>query len=200
MANVLNRTTRLYIESANTPDFPIVDWIHDPDLSQVTGFDSIYWIITGDIVTLMTPAQRAAVDAAILEANRDATVSNVDQVEDLIRAIILVLLDEINILRSVAIHPISSITRSGTTGTATTFVAHGLTTGDTITILGATLAAYNKTTTITVTGASTFTYSVTGSPTSPAAGSLYYIEGTPVVTHQRTLAQVRTSIRSRLGS
>ncbi|MDH3450925.1 MAG: hypothetical protein OEN20_00790 [Gammaproteobacteria bacterium] len=63
MAAVLNRTTRQYIQFANTPDYPTVDWIINPDLSAVVGFDSKYWIITGDIVTLMDQASRDAVDA-----------------------------------------------------------------------------------------------------------------------------------------
>ena len=62
--DVLNRTTKAYRRSVNTPDFPTVDWIHSPDMSAVTGWDSKYWIITGDIVTLMDLAARDAVDAA----------------------------------------------------------------------------------------------------------------------------------------
>lgn len=36
MADVLNRITREFIQSANTPDYPVADWIHNPDLSAVT--------------------------------------------------------------------------------------------------------------------------------------------------------------------
>ena len=79
MSAVLNRTTKQFIPSANTPDFPVIDWIINPDLSAVGGFPSRYWIITGDIVTLMTPAERAAVDLAISDAetlaNRAAAVA-----------------------------------------------------------------------------------------------------------------------------
>lgn len=64
-------------------------------------------------------------------------------------------------------HPITSLTRSSTTATATTGAPHGLTTGDEVTVAGATAAAYNVTAAITVTGASTFTYTVAGSPTTP---------------------------------
>ena len=76
MAHVLHRTSKQYLESVNTPDYPTVDWIRGPDLSAVTGFASKYWIVNGDVVTLMSPAQRATVDsdeaAAIAAANAAA--------------------------------------------------------------------------------------------------------------------------------
>lgn len=100
MASVLHRTTRQYIPSANTPDYSVIDWIINPDLSAVVGFETKYWIITGDIVTLMDAAARDAVDAAELEASRDATVAELDQIEALLRAFAGVLKDEINILRA----------------------------------------------------------------------------------------------------
>jgi len=100
MAVVLNRVTKELINSANTPEFPIVDWIINPDLSAVTGFPSKYWIITGDVITLMSQAERDAVDAAIVSARRDGTVTTFDEVEDVMRAFARVLLDEINILRT----------------------------------------------------------------------------------------------------
>jgi hypothetical protein len=75
MAAVLHRTTKQYLPSANTPDYPTQDWIHNPDLSGVIGFDSRYWIITGDVVTLMSQAQRDALNASLLAAARDALVN-----------------------------------------------------------------------------------------------------------------------------
>ena len=67
MADVLNRTTKQYLQSVNTPSFSEVDWIINPDLSLVLPQEpnSIYWNITGDIVTEMTPAEKAVVNAAI---------------------------------------------------------------------------------------------------------------------------------------
>lgn len=59
---------------------------------------------------------------------------------------------------------ISSLTRSGTTATATTAAAHGLTTATAYTIAGANQSAYNGSKTITVTGTTTFTYTVTVTP------------------------------------
>lgn len=96
MAAVLNRTTRQYIPSANTPDYPAADWIINPDLSAVVGFDARYWIITGDVVTLMDAAARAALDAANLTAARDAVAAELDRVESVMRAFALILVDELN--------------------------------------------------------------------------------------------------------
>ena len=100
MANVLNRTTKQFLVSVNTPDFPVGQWIIEPDLSAVAGFSSIYWIITGDMVTLMSQPERDAVDAANLVAQRDSAVSAVDDLENLTRAVVLVIKDEINLLRA----------------------------------------------------------------------------------------------------
>ena len=63
MAAVLNRTTKEYRPSANTPDFPVAEWIINPDLTAVAGQPIKYWIITGDVVTLASPAQQAVIDA-----------------------------------------------------------------------------------------------------------------------------------------
>jgi hypothetical protein len=70
--------------------------------------------------------------------------------------------------------PVSSITRASNTATVTTSSAHGLVTGNTISMTGATQPEYNITTAITVTGATTFTYTVTGAPATPATGSPSY--------------------------
>lgn len=69
----------------------------------------------------------------------------------------------------------ASITRASTTATLTTVLAHGLTTGDSVTISGATAPEYNGTFTVTVTGATTFTYTVTGTPTSPDPSTNIYV-------------------------
>ena len=100
MANVLYRTTKEYRTSVNTPDFPIIDWIIDPDVSAVAGWDTKYWVITGDLVTLMDQAARDAVDAQELSDARDNTADIFDSVESYERAFALVVLDEINTLRA----------------------------------------------------------------------------------------------------
>lgn len=67
---------------------------------------------------------------------------------------------------------ISSITRSSSTATVTTAAAHGYTTGQRVTVSGVDQADYNGTFEITVTGAAAFTYTVSGTPTTPATGSM----------------------------
>ena len=66
---------------------------------------------------------------------------------------------------------ISSITRGGTgnlTATLTTALAHGLITGNRVTISGATPSQFNGTYAITVTGATTFTYVMASAPANNA--------------------------------
>ena len=67
---------------------------------------------------------------------------------------------------------VSSITRSSQTATVTTSGAHGLTSGDTVLINGAVETQYNGTFEITVLSTTTFTYTVSGSPSTPAAGTI----------------------------
>lgn len=67
------------------------------------------------------------------------------------------------------------LTSASTTATVT-HAAHGLDTGDSITIYGATQPEYNGTYTITVTGVNTFTYTFAGSGTTPATGTIYYVK------------------------
>jgi hypothetical protein len=62
MANVLNRVTKEYRASVNTPDFPVSQWIINPNLAAVAGFPSQYWTITGDAVTLQNAAERDVTD------------------------------------------------------------------------------------------------------------------------------------------
>ena len=67
---------------------------------------------------------------------------------------------------------ISSITRGGTgnlTATMTTAVAHGLVTGNTITVASAVPAEFNGTYRVTVTGATTLTYTMATAPSGDAS-------------------------------
>lgn len=75
-------------------------------------------------------------------------------------------------MSTVARIAVASITRAASTATVTTTLAHGYTTGNSITISGADQAEYNGTFTITVTGATTFTYTVAGTPATPATGTI----------------------------
>lgn len=67
---------------------------------------------------------------------------------------------------------LTTLTSSAGVATATSSVAHGFTTGDSIVLAGATQTQYNGTFTITVTGTTTFTYTVAGSPATPATGTI----------------------------
>lgn len=69
--------------------------------------------------------------------------------------------------------PVTSITRSGTTATVTMTNPHGLASNVPVTIAGAVETDYNVTdAVIQVTGIDTFTYQVSGSPASPATGTI----------------------------
>jgi hypothetical protein len=75
MPGFLNRTTKQYVPRGNTPDFPVEDWIKHPDMTAVEQSPGIfvpdrYWIITGDIVTLMDQAARDAEDAALADEQK----------------------------------------------------------------------------------------------------------------------------------
>ena len=69
------------------------------------------------------------------------------------------------------IRSISSLTRSGSTATAVS-TAHGFINGQQATIAGAAQAEYNGLFFITVVDANTFTYTVTGTPATPATGTV----------------------------
>lgn len=66
---------------------------------------------------------------------------------------------------------LTSLTSSGTVATATK-AGHGFTSGQYVTIAGATPAGYNGTFPVTVTGANTFTYAVISGLGTPATGTI----------------------------
>jgi len=103
MANVLNRVTRRFIKSANTPDYPVNEWIINPDMSAVINQPNRYWIITGDVVTLMDQAARDTVDANILTAADLAdkvTEKKVFVNRKSMKALLTIIMGEFNILRA----------------------------------------------------------------------------------------------------
>ena len=67
---------------------------------------------------------------------------------------------------------VSTLTRIGTTATATTASDHNLASGMSVVMAGAVETDYNGTVVITVTGLNTFTYEVVGSPSTPATGTI----------------------------
>lgn len=110
-----------------------------------------YWI-----QNYITPTKRYWVHAGLQKVFADDGVTRTDLTK----------------LSTVAI---STITYATTTATLTTSAAHGLTTGNSVTIWGAYPSNYNGTFTITVTGATTFTYVMTSAPTSNASPVGYLI-------------------------
>lgn len=72
-----------------------------------------------------------------------------------------------------ALASVTSITRSGATATVTTGVAHNLVTGNKVVIRGANEPEYNGgSKVVTVTSTTTFTYTVSGTPATPATGTI----------------------------
>jgi hypothetical protein len=88
---------------------------------------------------------------------------------------------------------IASITATGTTATLTTSSAHGLNTGDTITVSGATPAAYNGTFTFTKLTSTTGTYTTLTAP-----GGAASVVGSYTAT-TATYAQLEESNDIKLG-
>ena len=98
MPNYVHRTTKQYLQSWSPNDLPepLANYIENPDLSNVVGVPSLYWVITGDVITEMSQAEKDAVDDALLQAGRDDTANRAAEPEDIIRALALTLLDELN--------------------------------------------------------------------------------------------------------
>lgn len=55
MANVLNKITKQYLKSVNTPNYPIEEWIINPVLPNC---DKKYYVIEDDIVREMTQLEK----------------------------------------------------------------------------------------------------------------------------------------------
>ena len=66
MATVLNRTTFELRKSVNTPDFPVAEWVINPDLTAVSAQPVRYWKIVGNTVVVMNAAEMAVADTNAL--------------------------------------------------------------------------------------------------------------------------------------
>lgn len=103
MADVIHRTTLEFRPSVNTLEFPEPTWKHNPSMSAVASVPSRYWKAPADWNPVgagpveMTPGEKATVDANALTARRDAEVAPLDNVETLLRAFMLIVLDEFNL-------------------------------------------------------------------------------------------------------
>lgn len=101
MALYIHRTTFQRLPStspASLPE-PEANYVMDPDETAIAGQPSKYWILTGDVFTLMDQAARDAVDAAEETASLDAIADELDQTRSIMKAFAEVVLDEINTLR-----------------------------------------------------------------------------------------------------
>lgn len=101
----LHRTDIRLLNSVAEADLlePVINYIEEPDLSAVVGQPTKYWIVTGDIITLMDQAARDAVDAAIdaaeLQVQRAEAISRTD-LDITTRETVEALLFEINKLNT----------------------------------------------------------------------------------------------------
>ena len=103
MADVLNRTTKEYRRSVNTPDYPAGTWIINPNLSAVVGVDRKYWQINGDSVSEMSQAEKDAVDAAEEAARitdlKQRLKDRFNQIDDNTKALGLLIFDMYHLVR-----------------------------------------------------------------------------------------------------
>ena len=97
MPNVLHRTTFEYRSSVDLSELPepVGNYVVGPDLGPVAGEPSRYWILTGDVLSVMDAGAKAVVDAAIaaalVTANRTTVKATVDATDALaveVRALI----------------------------------------------------------------------------------------------------------------
>jgi len=109
MGDYLHRTTKVYRRSISPNELPepLANYIEDPDLSAVVGVSSMYWIITGDVITEMSQGEKDVVDAALLSAARDAEIqAEIAALESTMRQLVKLIVSELNILRAVCKPPL----------------------------------------------------------------------------------------------
>lgn len=135
-----------------------------------TGNEAIYVNIASGTMTISiigggsTPSIRTA--GATVTVQNAVTVKVTAKDADTAAAI-----QSARVLLQAASGTTVTITRSGSTATVA-HTAHGKTTGDKVVIAGANQGEYNKLATITVTNANEYTYSVSGTPATPATGTI----------------------------
>jgi len=78
MANVLNRITKEYRVSVNTPDYSESEWVINPNLSAVKDLPVSHWIIDGDEVRPPNEAESAIIDAEVLSLQKQVALAEVD--------------------------------------------------------------------------------------------------------------------------
>ena len=99
MADVIHRTTLQFLPSANTPLYPEPEWKHNPDMTQVVGVARRFWKWDAGTERPIpqTAGEQAATIAAALDAQRDAALAaQVDNVEDVLRQVVVLFVAEFN--------------------------------------------------------------------------------------------------------
>ena len=110
MAHVFNRTTGQFLQSVNTPDFDVADWVLNPDLVATVGQPVKYWFIPGttnpegqEIIGVVDAAAQAVIDADLTAARivsqKDGAKNEFD-VQRVLPALAELLVDEFNNLRT----------------------------------------------------------------------------------------------------
>jgi hypothetical protein len=98
MASLVNTSTLAIVRSVNTPEFT-APWtvISEANAATWSAIPVRYRKWVTDHVEEMTAGEKTAVDAALLAASRDAVAAQLDSVEDVLRAFMLTVLDELNL-------------------------------------------------------------------------------------------------------
>lgn len=98
--DALHRTTLDFYPLVNPEYFPASTYVLNPDMSPVAGVPKKYWKLTGDVLSVMSQAEKDAFDAAQLSTQRDNLADSIERAGTVWRAFAEVVLDEINILRA----------------------------------------------------------------------------------------------------
>ncbi len=107
MASAIHRITRIFHKRVNTPDFPVSDYIINPNLSAVMGVPRIYRKITGDVVSEMSQEEKLVVDAIIDSERVDSEIAESNKGFN--RRLILTIIDEVNSLGDIHDRPIRTM-------------------------------------------------------------------------------------------
>jgi len=78
MANVLNRKTKEYLISVNTPDYSQEDWIINPNLNLVKDLPVSHWIIDGDEVRPPNEIEIISINESELSLQKEYFLSQVN--------------------------------------------------------------------------------------------------------------------------
>ena len=104
MGNFVNRATLEDVRSVNDVDYIDPPWLFvAPGSGNETIIDTVparYRKISGDTLSEMDAGEKAMVDTNALNDSRDRLADELDQVENILRAFMLVVIDGFNQLRA----------------------------------------------------------------------------------------------------